>query len=52
MKTRRLLAIILLVMGTQALMAQDHVTNIRAKQEDKTVTIKYDLNVRSSHSLL
>lgn len=52
MKTRRLLAIILLAMGTQALMAQDPVTNIRAKQEDKTVTIKYDLNVRSEVKLL
>lgn len=52
MKTRRLLAIILLAMGTQTLMAQDPVTNIRAKQEDKTVTIKYDLNVRSEVKLL
>lgn len=39
-------------MGTQTLMAQDPVTNIRAKQEDKTVTIKYDLNVRSEVKLL
>ena len=32
--------------------AQDHVTNIRAKQEDKMVTIRYDLNVRSDVKLL
>lgn len=52
MKTRRLLATILLLMGAQTLMAQDHVTNIRAKQEDKMVTIKYDLSVRSDVKLL
>lgn len=39
-------------MGTQTIMAQDPVANIRAKQEDKTVTIKYDLNVRSEVKLL
>lgn len=33
-------------------MAQDHVTNIRAKQEDKMVTVKYDLAVRSEVKLL
>lgn len=33
-------------------MAQDHVTNIRAKQEDKMVTIRYDLSVRSDVKLL
>jgi len=32
--------------------AQDHVTNIRAKQEDKMVTIRYDLSVRSQVDLL
>ena len=31
----------------QSLMAQEHVTNIRAVQYDKMVTITYDLNVRS-----
>lgn len=35
-----------------SLMAQDHVTNIHAKQEDKTVTIRYDLSVRSDVKLL
>ena len=52
MKTRRLIAALLLLMGAQALMAQDHVTNIRAKQEDKMVTIKYDLSTRSDVRLL
>ena len=52
MKTRRLIMAILLLMGAQAIMAQDHVTNIRAKQEDKMVTIKYDLSVRSQVNLL
>lgn len=52
MKTRIILATILLLMGAQALMAQDHVTNIRAKQEDKMVTIKYDLSTRSDVRLL
>lgn len=28
-------------------MAQDHVTNIHAVQNDKMVTITYDLNLRS-----
>ena len=32
-------------------MAQDHVTNIRAKQEDRTVIIKYDLKVNSEVKL-
>ena len=41
-----------LFMGLQMAVAQDHVTNIRAKQEDKMVTIKYDLNVRSDVKLL
>ena len=52
MKTRRLIAVLLLMMGAQAVMAQDHVTNIRAKQEDKVVTIKYDLSTRSDVRLL
>lgn len=52
MKTRRLIAAILLLMGIQTLMAQEHVTNIRAKQEDKMVTIKYDLSTRSEVKLL
>lgn len=52
MKTRRLIAAILLLMGVQTLMAQEHVTNIRAKQEDKMVTIKYDLSTRSEVKLL
>ena len=52
MRTRRLIAAILLLIGTQALMAQEHVTNIRAVQEDKMVTIKYDLSVRSQVNLL
>lgn len=52
MKTRRLIAVLLLLMGAQAVMAQDHVTNIRAKQEDKTVIIKYDLKVNSEVKLL
>lgn len=47
MKTRKLFATILLVIGAQTLMAQDHVTNIRAVQNDKMVTITYDLNLRS-----
>ena len=51
MKTRGLFAAFLLLLGAQTLMAQEHVTNIRAKQEDKMVTIKYDLNVRSEVKL-
>lgn len=47
MKPRRLLATLLLLIGAQTLMAQDHVTNIRAVQNDKMVTITYDLNIRS-----
>ena len=34
------------------MMAQEHVTNIRAQQQDKMVTIKYDLKVRSQVNLL
>lgn len=52
MKMRRLIVAILLLMGAQTLMAQEHVTNIRAKQEDKMVTIKYDLSTRSEVKLL
>lgn len=52
MKPRRLLAIVLLLIGVQTLMAQDHVTNIRAVQNDKMVTITYDLKVRSEVRLL
>ena len=44
--------VVLLLIGMQNLMAQDNVTNIRAKQEDKVVTIKYDLKVRSQVDLL
>ena len=42
MKTRKLLATALLLIGAQTLMAQDHVTNIHAVQNDKMVTITYD----------
>lgn len=41
-----------LLMGMAALYAQEHVTNIRAKQEDKMVTIKYDLKVQSDVKML
>ena len=48
MKKKRMILAALLIIGMQTLMAQqDHVTNIRAKQQDKMVTITYDLNVRS-----
>jgi len=47
MKTRKLLATALILIGAQTLMAQDHVTNIHAVQNDKMVTITYDLNLRS-----
>ena len=39
MKTRSLLAAILLVLGAQTLMAQENVSNIRAVQNDKMVTM-------------
>ena len=42
----------LLLIGVQTLKAQEHVTNIRAVQNDKMVTITYDLNVRSDVRLL
>ncbi len=47
MKTRKIVLAALLLIGVQSLMAQEHVTNIRAVQNDKMVTITYDLNVRS-----
>lgn len=40
-----------LLMGLNMALAQEHVTNIRAKQEDKMVTIKYDLSTRSEVKL-
>ena len=52
MKTRKLWMAALLIIGVQSLMAQEHVTNIRAVQEDKMVTITYDLKVRSEVRLL
>ena len=52
MKTRKLWMAALLLIGVQSLMAQEHVTNIRAVQEDKMVTITYDLKVRSEVRLL
>ena len=52
MKTRRLILAVLVLIGVQSLMAQEHVTNIRAVQEDKMVTITYDLKVRSEVRLL
>lgn len=47
MKIKKLWIAALLIIGMQSLMAQEHVTNIRAVQNDKMVTITYDLNVRS-----
>ncbi len=47
MKMHILLVLLSLLLGSQMVMAQDHVTNIRAVQNDKMVTITYDLNVRS-----
>ena len=52
MKTRKLWMTALLIIGMQSLMAQEHVTNIRAVQNDKMVTITYDLKVRSEVRLL
>lgn len=51
MKKYALLVLLCLFIGSQMAMAQDHVTNIRAKQEDKMVTIKYDLKVNSEVKL-
>ena len=47
MRKHILLVILGLFVGLQMAVAQDHVTNIRAVQNDKMVTITYDLNVRS-----
>lgn len=47
MKKHTLLLLSCLLMGMQMAVAQEHVTNIRAKQNDKMVTITYDLNLRS-----
>ncbi len=47
MKKYTLLVFLSLLLGTQMAVAQDHVTNIRAVQNDKMVTITYDLNLRS-----
>ena len=52
MTKRKLILALLLLLGGQSLLAQNHVTNIRAKQEDKMVTVKYDLSVRSEVKLL
>ena len=47
MRKHILFVLLSLFIGSQMAVAQDHVTNIRAKQQDKMVTITYDLNVRS-----
>lgn len=47
MKKHTLLVLLSILLGSQIAVAQDHVTNIRAVQNDKMVTITYDLNVRS-----
>lgn len=53
MRKRILLMTLGLLVGSQiALAQQDNVTNIRAVQEDKMVTITYDLKVRSDVRLL
>lgn len=52
MKKLSLLVLLSLLLGSQIAVAQDHVTNIRAVQNDKMVTITYDLNVRSDVRLL
>lgn len=49
---KNLLLMVCLLVGSKVALAQDPVTNIRAKQEDKMVTIKYDLGVRSEVKLL
>lgn len=41
-----------LLMGMQMAVAQEHVTNIRAVQNDKMVTITYDLKTKSDVHLL
>ena len=52
MKKLSLLVLLSLLLGSQVAMAQDHVTNIHAVQNDKMVTITYDLNLRSDVRLL
>ena len=52
MRKHTLFILLAFFVGSQMAVAQDHVTNIRAKQEDKMVTIRYDLNVRSDVKLL
>lgn len=52
MKKNSILILILFFITIQVAVAQDHVTNIRAKQQDKMVTITYDLKVRSDVRLL
>ena len=53
MRKRILLMTLGLLVGSQiALAQQDNVTNIRAVQEDKMVTITYDLKTRSDVRLL
>jgi len=51
MRKHTLFILLAFFVGSQMAIAQDHVTNIRAKQEDKMVIIKYDLNVRSEVKL-
>jgi len=52
MKKTGMILATLLIIGVQSLVAQDHVTNIHAVQNDKMVTITYDLKVRSDVRLL
>ena len=52
MKLKGLLFAILAVAISTVAQAQENVTNIRASQQDKTVTIKYDLRVRSEVKML
>lgn len=53
MKKHIILLLSCLLIGLQIAVAQqDNVTNIRAKQEDKMVTITYDLKTRSDVRLL
>ena len=52
MRKHTIFILLAFFVGSQMAVAQDHVTNIRAKQEDKMVTIRYDLNVRSDVKLL
>lgn len=49
---RYTLLILSYLLCAQVAIAQEHVSNIRAKQEGKTVTVKYDLSVRSDVKLL